>query len=376
MDNGVVKYILGASRVKFDILDSLIRKVPSGKYRMCVLHVDAHAILYRLYQEKDMARIYEDTMGDLVRDIVVGFFNVIGHYRRYLATRLHMDNDIFVYFNRELPAYHKKKYPKFNQKLYQKYDTSNPEFGFTSKAIQKAYEFICGLSPYFEGIYCLDNNGIDDCSLAARFGFSEDNLYIIISRNLYWSQLIRENVVQLYPSRDRSRMLTLDTCFSEGVLHKRRTAARPEILPSMLPLLWTFTDCKSVGVEQGSDCYGSMTAMIKIVNRFASVNWLHPNLSLDQLIDMLQLKPVNLQELRDRYAVLNATITSNAITSDQYLRMMSMCYDLFDQTGLEELNEQLVSSNMIDPQILEIDNLNMSTGAPMYDGSIEEDWHA
>ena len=102
----LIRYLIGASRIKYEVLENLYATIPTMQYRMGVMYVDAHSIFYRLFREKDFSTVYADSMNELVRDLVVGFFNVIGHYRRFMATRLQLDNDIYVMFNPDLPKWH------------------------------------------------------------------------------------------------------------------------------------------------------------------------------------------------------------------------------------------------------------------------------
>ena len=195
----LIRYLIGASRVKYEVLENLYATIPTMQYRMGVMYVDAHSIFYRLFREKDFSTVYADSMNELVRDLVVGFFNVIGHYRRFMATRLQLDNDIYVMFNPDLPKWHEHYTDKngWCHDKYKRYDQKHPDYGFHAKAIRKAYSFIVGLSPYFEGIYCIDSTGIDEFALMAGMGFSDDTFYTIYSRNMYCTQFVRKNVVQL-----------------------------------------------------------------------------------------------------------------------------------------------------------------------------------
>ncbi|MCM1532923.1 MAG: hypothetical protein NC114_11745 [Ruminococcus flavefaciens] len=358
--------MIGASRIKFEVLDKLYQEINTSKYRMGVVYVDAHSIFYRLYRDKNIANIYVDTKEELVRDIVVGFMNVLGHYRRYLATRLHLDNDIYVVFNRELPKYQAQFCPEFNSKLYKRYSKNDTSFGFVNEAIEVAWNFILGLSPYFEGIYCINNQGIDDFSLFAKLGFQDDIFYTIYSKSMFATQLLQSNVVQLYNRRDDSRLITKGTCYKNGILYELKTKADPGLTPDMLPLLWAFAGCGDVSVKT-TKYIGKISTMIKIANQMIKTGDLVPGMSIQSFLDALpghmpdkklQLK-VDRSYFIDRYRAMSAHMGAAAITSDQIARVAAQCYDIYNETELEQMNE-LLAAGAMDPELLEIMNLNMS----------------
>lgn len=373
MDNvsSLIRYLIGASRVKFEILEQLYSKVDTKGYRMGVMYVDAHSIFYRLFREKELAGAYTDGYQELVRDLVVGFLNVLGHYRRFMATRLHLDNDIYVVFCPNKPKYNTSLYPDYYKDKYKRYDISHPDYGFHAKAVREAYDFIVGLSPYFEGIYCISCPGVDEYAMMARMGFCDDIFYTIFSRNMYCTQFLKKNVVQLYNQRDKSHLITEKTCYSDGILFERKTVASDRLTPSMAPLLWSLGGCKDVGVEPTKSVSG-ISPMIRIANKMVDAFELTPDMSLQSFLEKVptylkskvQLKS-ELSEIERRYKVLNANIAGAAITSDQIVKVKSQCYDIYNETELEQLND-LLALGEDDPDVIEIGNLNMSE-TPVYD---------
>lgn len=369
----LIRYLIGASRVKYEVLENLYATIPTMQYRMGVMYVDAHSIFYRLFREKDFSTVYADSMNELVRDLVVGFFNVIGHYRRFMATRLQLDNDIYVMFNPDLPKWHEHYTDKngWCHDKYKRYDQKHPDYGFHAKAIRKAYSFIVGLSPYFEGIYCIDSTGIDEFALMAGMGFSDDTFYTIYSRNMYCTQFVRKNVVQLVNRRDNSRVITAGNCYSDGVLFDKKTEASDKLTPDMLPLIWTLGGCSDVGVKPSAVVSG-LSPAIRIANKMAETGDLVPGMSIQSFLDVagqyVKSKVAFQSErktLERRYKVLSAHMAGAAITADQVAKVKAMCYDVFGETELEQLNEMLALGE-VDPELLEIQNLNMSE-AVQYD---------
>lgn len=376
-NNSLIRYIIGASRIKYEILDQLYAGISMSQYKMGVMYIDAHSIFYRLYKEKNLANLYSSNQGELIRDLVVGFLNVLGHYRRYMATRMGLDNDIYVMFNREPARYNVKQYEEFNKKLYKRYNCDDPNFGFITKSVELAWQFILGLSPYFEGIYCIDNDGIDDFALMCKLGFSDDIFYTIYSKSMYGTQLIKRNVVQLFNRRDNSRLITEGTCYKKGILFDLKAEASEKLTPDMLPLLWTFAGCGDVSMS-GTKYVQRISTILKDANKMAEENILIPGTSIQSFLDTvgdylgtgsngcsmrLTIK-IDRNQLIKRYRALSPQLAAAAITPDQWARITAQLYDVYDENELENLNE-LLAAGHVDPELLEITNLNMSV-APKY----------
>ena len=369
-DSSMTKYLIGASRIKYEVLDQVFSGIKTSDYQGIVFYVDAHCIFHRLFRDKNLVNLYASNQDGMVRDLVVGFLNVLGHYRRYASRRMHLDNQIYAVFNRELAEYNCAQYPEFGQRIAQRYDTSNPDYGFMAESVEKAWNFIVGLSPYFEGIYCIDNHGVDDFAALVRIGgnFDDDILHVIFSKSEYPLQLIRDNVVQLYNKRDNSYLITPKNCYSKGVLDGKVTEASDKLTPGMLPLLWTFGGCSSVSVRKLKYIRG-ITAVITIANSMAKDGKLQDGISIQSFLQdvgrwfpkgELRVK-VDEKFLIRRYRALSIPLAAAAITSNQLAKIRSQIYDVYNQSELEQLNE-LLSHGRFDPDLLETTNLNMNRG--------------
>lgn len=374
-DGSLVRFLIGAQCVKYDVLDELFRDVDITKYRMAVMLVDGHSIVARLYHDRKIASVYAGSSAEIVRDMVVGFLNVLGHYRRYMSTRFHLDNDIYVMFNREKPVYNQTYCRSFNETRIDRYDVNDPTNGFTSRAINLAWEFILGLSPYFEGIYCLNNSGIDDYALMSRMGFPDDVMTLMMSTSDYGTQLLRPNWFLLHPKRDRSYLITRKTCYKKGVLKGVKHDAPEGLTPEMLPLYWSIVGCDDVSVPSLKIVQSK--TLIDAMGRMVADGYLTPETTIAGFMENLpsyvsssavQLK-ASKSRIEDRYRALSARLSGLAITPDQIARISAQIYDIYNQNELEQLNEILVQGRL-DPEILHLENLNMSAGVnrEIYDG--------
>lgn len=382
-DKSLIRYIIGASRVKFDQLDELIRNHKDlvgvnfrNTFNMAVVMVDANSIFYRLYRDSDLAAVYADRRNELVRDLVVGFMNVLGHYRRYIATRLHLSNDIFVAFNMDPCKYQRSLVPDYGNKYMLRYDKDNPTYGFINEALRDAWKFIVSLSAYFEGIYCFDLKKVDEFStILAAISPSDKNLYITFSRSPIPLQLLDNatqptpNWFQLISKRDNSIFVDRNDCFEKMILADRKLRPHPKLSCGDLPYLWALSGCPYVSV--GSTKYAkSIVDAIRIVNKAFDDGgmMLIKNMSFpvfcDSIGDYTKRSRIELHtdipKLMKRFKAMNLYLSAGALSNDQRLAIKRNLVDMYDQTELEKLND-LLAQGSDDPNLLEIENLNMST---------------
>lgn len=369
-DQSMMKFLIGRSRIKYAVLDELFRTIyiPQDKV---VFHVDASAILYRLYRNKDLDMIYSVDQDIAIRDLVISFLNVLAHYRRYLVTRLHKTNDILVYFNHKEPGYQRILFSNYRKEWYDGLK-NQMNFGPLNHIIEEGFRFIQGLIPYFEGIYMVNGDGVDDFTamyhtIHSKYYGNEKNWYhIIFSRNMLSTQMVDGHCCQLYNKRDDSYIIDLNTVYKNGILKGRKTAASDHMTAKFLPFIWTLGGCTDISLKKSKYMNGVADA-VKSLNPIVDHRALTDDMSIQAFIKALSNYIEPSAELRlvptdliNRYRMLDLSLSAAAITEDQKIKIWKNHFDLYDQTGLEEINDHL--SNMGEnADLLEITNLNMST---------------
>lgn len=369
-NNSIVRYLIGSSRIKYVVLDNIMKGIsaPNG----ILFHVDAHSIFYRIFREKNLSDLMSVDNDIIIKDLTVNFINVLAHYRKYMAAKLHATNDIIVYFNTKCPQYQERWYPNYRSRLYEKYDKSNKDYGRLWECTKMAYEFITQLCQYFSGIYIIDNSNIDDFSAMYHFMNIDkyaNALHIIYSRDMFATQLLsRPNTIQLISERDKSYILTGKNAINEGILRGTKKQVSESITPDMLPMIWTLTGCRSIGIDK-SDWSTGFARSVKNLNDLASNHMIYSGMSIQEFLkaysevvkdDKVRLRSMP-SELLNRYKVLDIPIAYKALSTDQIQRLGKNYYDLFDQNMLEALNELLANLNS-DSDLLELTALNMDTG--------------
>lgn len=367
-DNSMVHYLIGRSRIKFAVLDDLFRSLYIPQRRV-TLHVDASAILYRIFREKDLSMLYAVDTNVIIRDIVISFLNVIGHYRRYLMTRLNKTNDVLIYFNHKEPNYQTELFPDYRKTWYQKLNSDHPDYKVLSNVVHESMKFIKGLTPYFEGIYVIDGCGVDDYTAMYSMIHSPgctDYYHLIFSQNMLTTQMIGSNVSQIYNKRDASYIITAGTIYKKGILNGRKTTAADTMTAEMLPFVWTLGGCSDIDMKKSKFTNG-VADTVKMLNPLADQKVITGDMSIQSFLRTIgkcldgcaELR-VSTKKLEDRYRVLQLAASAAAITNAQQAKMLENIVDLYDQSGLEEINDRLAAISDT-TELLDITNLNMST---------------
>lgn len=370
-DSSMIRYLIGRARIKYTVLDQLFRGVyiPQPKVLICV---DASAILYRIYRNKDLDMIYSVDPDIVIKDLVISFLNTIAHYRRYLITRLNKTNDIIIFFNRTAPDYQTMIYDGYRKNWYQQFHVKHPDFGPLTAIVEEAFNFIQGLAPYFEGVYIVDNVQVDDYTAmyhVINSKYYKDWYHLIFSRNMLVTQMVDGSCSVLYNKRDDSYMITNGTVYKNGVLKGRKTAASENLTPKMLPFIWTLGGCSDIDLKKSKFANG-VTDAVKILNPLADQGLITSDMSIQGFLkelsknvkdNQVELKAVP-DQMVNRFRLVSLPFSEVALTDSQKINIWKSHIDLYDQTGLEEINDRLSMIGSSE-ELLEITSLNMSTAS-------------
>lgn len=368
--DSVIKFIIGSSRIKYDILNQLFKNIWITDQTI-VMHVDAHAILYRLYREKYLDPLYSVQYDVLIKDIVIEFLNVIGHYRRYIATRLHKTNNIIIYYNTKQSYYHHSICDDYLSSYYKMIDLNHKDYGPITQVIIDSIKFIEGIVPYFEGIYLVDNSNIDTytaiCYCMQLPIFNSQCFHIIFSQNQLTFQLLNDHCVQIINHKDKSKLVTADNYLNDILLENHKRKIDTVIKPRIMPLIWTLCGCHSVDLKHTKYIRGIartffwLLPLIKDHTIYEDMSIQSFLKAVSTLVDDGKLELVHpTSKLLNRYRVLELSLSVAALTDDQKIKIQKNFIDLYDQSMLEEMNE-LISGISSFGSLIDINNLNMAT---------------
>ncbi len=370
-NNGMVKYVVGASQIKYTILDELMENAGIKVKRDVCLHIDANAIFYRFYRNKNLTELSRMDFDIAVRDCVVSVMNVIAHYRKYIATHLHADNSILVYYNTNPPTYQRMFYKDYMKKHYDNMSINNKDYGHITEYVLASIRYIKSLIAYVTNAYWIDTGSIDVyAAIAANIMYGkEDRTNIILSKNVLLSQLINTDCFQIYPNRDKSYLITYDTLYSNGILNGYKSIkAENKMSAAMLPFIWALGGCKDIELKPSSYTTGIVSA-IKLFNTLLSDGKLSGTVSLSKIIEEIislaessKVKYIHTdkdgtEDLMNRYRITCLPLAVSAISRDQLITLEKSKINIFDQNGFEALNETLSNQGDI---LIEITSLNMN----------------
>lgn len=378
VEGSMAKFLVGRSRIKYAVLDQLFRPMHISQDRM-VMYIDMSSVLHRLYRKGDLDMIYSVSPEIVTKDLVLSILNTVGHYRRYIMTRLGLTNDIIMIYNRRVPDFQGLLFPKYRNKWYDVINPKNPEFGPLTQVVETAYGFIESIVPYFEGIYCMDAQGVDEFTVIKHLMdskyYGECWYHLIFSRNTLPTQLVGPNCSVLYNKRDDSYLITPANVYSNSVLRGRKTGASATLTPNLLPFIWCLGGCADIELKRSKYSSGT-TDMVKKLNVLVDKGVIREDMSIQAFLkefanhipeNKAELKSLP-EELINRYRIVDLNLSTKAITQSQEIDIWKTHVDLFDQNALEDINERLVEIDS-DGELIDIANLNMSNAEGEYRNS-------
>ena len=369
----IVRYLIGAAQVKFEVLDRCLPAVTSDCDTV-IFHLDADAILYRLYRKRDLSIIYSVPTEVAIKDIVVNLANVVGHYRRYCITRLRKRCIVYLYYNDIAPLYQNTLCPGYRHSWYDMFDERHVEYGPLFKTISKAMPFVTSILQYTTGNYVIENRGVDNPTAINYFIRKISDIakqdhrwasvrHVIVSRSIVTMQLLNNDIVQLYSKRDKSYVITADTAYAKGVFAAVKSKGPEFLRPPAIPYLIMLGGFKELDIEPTTHAHGISRAAVLVGRAIKHEREQYsPELVLNNLAQVVK-NPDQFQKDREmltaRYNAVRLSSAIYAVTKTIRIRMDGSIVDLYDQNALEEINNLLSKIN-VNGNLLEITNLNLS----------------
>lgn len=359
----MIKLIINASRIKYAILDELLKLIKIQQSTINFL-IDMSCVFRKIYQNKNnVYELFHDT-DEFVMDIVVAILNTVAHYRRYLYTRLGKSNRIFLVYNTQIPAFQKSLIANYGEKQYTIYQENHPDFGAMNVAIRKAIHFIQDIVPYIEDVFFIENQKVEELvTMSYIMGCEEtkNDFNIILTRNPMVYQMLDKRCITLYPKRDESKRITSDTwtAFEASKLQYNPPAFRTNFVPIFLAI-------RGIKERNVSSVYlRGVSQIFKLFERLESGHYLGDRFSLQTFLDAIPMIQKNKERLptdndiilmKQMYRAFHIPTSVAAMTATQYNTILTSIYNIYDQTSLEQLNELLIQTD----DILNLQDLNMA----------------
>lgn len=375
-------YFTGSACIRFERLDELFKEVEVSDH--VVYHIDAESILFRLYRKRTLGMLSHSEREYLVVDLVIGFMNVLAHYRLYTASRLQAKSTILIYWNYILPEYQKSYYKNYRKNYYEKYDFHHPDYSMINTVIFSAMKMIRNMVQYIDHIYWISNENIDTFTVMyyilhnTKFRKSKYT-NILFTRNVFATQMIDHHIYQLYQRKqydpedpthkiDTSFLIHPGNVYKNGIFYGHKISDIKEIPTEFLPIIWSVSRCSDIDVKP-LGLYKTINSAYDIVRKLYEKEVLDPQDTIQQFLSKYKEHVpkkkreavVELEEDIIRYhKFLSLEIASYSIQKQQRTQLFHDWVDLYDQPALEKINEVLAfhydspAQNLINFQALNL----------------------
>ena len=356
----MLKVLIGSSRIKYSVLDDLFKDHTIIDKKITMV-IDGYALVRKLYQPdfySDIDRLDSDVF---IQEFVSSVLNTLAHYRRYFITRLHKKNQIYIVWNRTLPTYQDEILPWYGEAYFYKLNIANAETHALNKVLEKAIKFLKEMVQYFDGIYYLDTEGIADHAIVRLLMHEHPNdTFILYTKNEIWLQFCgTSHVLYLRPDRDKS--LLIDSAGISEYLFRKQKYTPKFIKADNVRHLLAITGVKERDIEPvgGYRKTSIAKAIDKMVGEAAYISNMNIRLFVETLNDYLKKEYTSKEtdKIEDNFRCIDAKLCLDALSKGKIKKVLQSRIDLYDESGLEDLNEMFVDAD----DVINISDLNLCT---------------
>lgn len=357
MIDSLVPLLINSAKIKYAVLDDLFKDVhiPDNTVN---LYLDGFYIFYKLYRSEYLVDVNTTDIGSFIKDVVISTLNTVAHYRRYLFTRLHKTNRIFIVFNRRAPKYQTALISYYGKAYYEKLYPTHFQYGPINLIIEQAVDMLKELCSYIEDVFLIDNRQVEDHTTIAYLKTLYSGFNIYYSRNELMSLIMDRNSLCIYPKRDDSKLSGYNTFFYN---YFSKVKYKPIYLTTeYAKFYFILSGVKSKSIP--GTCVNGQVKGSRILDSMIESDSIDIHTSLQRFIEILPRflkRGLALEEEKSMtllYKAIDVRTSMAALTSAQKARINNSLVNLFDQSGLEELNELIAMAD----DTINLTDLNMS----------------
>lgn len=361
MDNlSMVSMLVNASRIKYAVLDDILKKkrIPNGTINFMI---DGYALFERFYSAGYYSDLDHVDEGVFVQEFVSAALNTLAHYRRYFATRLKRPNRIFIIWNQEYPDYQLDLNDEYGESYFAKfcYEGGSSERQATNKAIKTALGFLREMVQYFDGIYYINSDGVEDHAVV-RLLMKQypDAVNFLFTKNDIWLQFCSNRTFIIRPNRDKSRLITGNN-IGKYIFRKTKYTTN-NIDPDNIRHILSVAGVKSRDI---SPVGGYRIATIckgidKLVDKGTYLDNMNFRRFMNELNTVLK-KPYldsEIDKAEANFRCIDAKHALLGVPKGKWKKILQSRIDLYDMKGLVELNEAMSDAD----DVIKIMDLSMS----------------
>lgn len=372
--DSIVKYLIGTNQIKYVVLDELFKPIKKTiKQDRVVWHFDIWNVLHRFYEDRNSHLFTSIEEEIVVRNIVVGILNMIGHYRKYTSVKLQKESVFLLYFNFVPPEYHKRIDPEYKRKnIFSKFDENHKDYNIINRLVLKSLKMLQNLVMYVENVYWIYNIGIDTptaIGYAIHTKVYRNDFHIMFMRDELTIQLLTDNVIQLYQKKnDASYIITKDNFYEKMFKKPFNKADMEGVTPNSVRFLFAVNGCSDAGYKEIR--LGTDPSVFKKLAEAYQEKSIDDNSSMQTVLDVLSknkgYKKIieaegNTELFIQRFKFYNIRLSARSISETLVKHMYHAHFDLYDQEALEALNELLVALDE-NNDIVKLEDLSMAEG--------------
>ena len=370
MNGSLVKYLIGSTMVKYETMDEMFKNV-NIKPDQVVFHLDAWHIFKRFFRNKSASFFTTVPEDVLVKEITIGFINIIGHYRKYIAAKLKKDNVFLIYFNPGRSIYHVQYDTNYKADIVALlYDKHHKDYAVVNAVLLKSLKMLMDLVTRIEGVYWLYNYGIDTptamCYTINTPAY-RDSFHILFSREEQLGELVDDNCIQFIQRRKKDNsFLVCKSNFAENILYNSKNkGVMKHLSPKSLRFYFALNGCSDIGEKR--IIVGTSPGVLNTLDKLYKEEKINDLSSIQTVMTEVSnlSKPyakkieANYDHIITRYKLYDLWLAARSISKTAVGHMFHAHFDLYDQETLEKLNEYLIA---IDERndIISLENLNMT----------------
>jgi len=334
--------IIGMNKLKYAKLKELEWLSKNHSDTELDLYIDLASIFSRLYIKNNVSDVLNYS-GNPVVAIISGVINIVAHYRKYIYS-MGYSNKIYLIFNPSIPIY-QASILSYGHKHFDKYSKANADYKALNDIIDKALMGIRDICNHVNDLYFPDTNKIEDYVAVAHL-MDVDRKTLVISNYEEYYLLLPYNDITILSTRKNSYIVNRDNVI-EKMLESSKFDSK-YISYKLLSHIFTIIGIKNREVKAALG-FGRVKAL-RLLERLLDEEMITNDISIKQLLRIIShgVDEDVVADLYARYQMLDVKFATKAITKGQAARIENTCIDMYDRSGLEEINNNVHNEHVID----------------------------
>lgn len=323
-------------KIKYIILDKLLENIDFNKDGDISIFINLESLLKQIKNTKeDKENILLGPRRNLY--LISCIFNLIAHYRRYFSKR-HINSNIFIYGPEGIEkSYLNREYQKDYRKTITLLETTD------TKSIGNMYKNSIGMLKemltYVQGVYFI-TSGVIEPSVIPYIIIKdlciESSKNLLITRDIYEFQYIKENFLILKPRMDKSKLIYDSNVMGEI---KNKTKCKNTVEPDInfIPFILSILGNNYRGIPKIPKI--GIYSIFKMIEKGINNNIINNDVeNIMSLLNMVDDKDKN--QIMLNYLCTNIREQDKRLSNSEISYIKRQLIDKYDGGYLKELNDK------------------------------------